>query len=129
VTTSGAVLVDRLGRDNAERLVAISGGRRLSVPSRLAGRAHARLAALLGEDLAILVVLHFGDSRLSVPLSLDGPGGARTPLDARKIRRLAARGWTTARIARELNCSERAIHAKRAAYRLRTPSRTREGDD
>jgi len=123
VTSGGAVLVERLNRTNAERLVAIVGGTRLHVPGRLVNAD--RLRRLLGPDLAVLVVLHFGDSRLSVPRSLDGPGGRRTPIDLRHLKRLVAKGWSTARIARELQCAERTVHAKRAILRSRTSSRSK----
>jgi hypothetical protein len=123
VTERVSALVERLNRANAERLVAISGGTRLHVPGRLANAG--RLTKLLGEDLAILVVLHFGDSRLAVPLTLDGPGGPRKPVDLRKLKRLVAKGWSSARIARELQCSERTIYAKRAALRSRTSRQPR----
>ena len=129
MTQSAALLVERLGRDNAAQLVARVGGSRLSIPTRLAGRAHRRLTDLLGENLAILVVLHFGDSRLSVPLSLDGPGGARAPVDVAKVRALLKRGWSSSRIARKLGCSERTITAKRATLRARSASRNHKRDD
>lgn len=108
-------IVARLGREDADRLSAIVGGIRLHVPGRLANAG--RLKGLLGERLAILVVLHFGDSRISVPLANDGPGGSRRKVDIRKIKRLAALGWSSARIARKLGCTERTITAKRAVLR------------
>jgi len=128
VTRSASLIVARLGRENADRLSSIVGGTRLHVPGNLANAG--RLKRLLGDDLAVLVVLHFGDSRLSVPLTNDGPGGARTRVDLRRIKRLANRGWSSARIARELKCSERTVDAKRALLRSRARTNvTTIGDD
>jgi len=113
-----SVIVERLGRDNALRLTQIVGGTRLRVPGD--PRNGQRLDRILGHDLAVLVILHFGDQLLSVPLSLDGPGAQGKPVDRRKVKRLTAKGWSAARIARHLGCSERTIYAKRAQSRTTT---------
>jgi len=109
------VIAERLGDDAAARLSAIVGGTRLHVPGQLVNAD--RLKRLLGDDLAVLVVLHFGDSRLYVPVP---DPAARGTVDPRKIKRLALRGWSSARIARELKCSERTVDAKRALFRSRS---------
>jgi hypothetical protein len=113
--TGASVIVRRLGPEAAAKLSAIAGGTRLHVPSRVTppptgGRdGFKRLAKLLGHDLAVLVVLHFGDSRIYVPRSTPPK-----PVDAKAVARLTKRGWSAARIARKLNCSDRTVHAKRA---------------
>lgn len=116
----------RLGRDNALRLIQIVGGTRLRVPGD--PRNGGRLERTLGHDLAVLVILHFGDQLLSVPLSLDGLGAQGKPVDRRKVKRLTAKGWSAARIARHLGCSERTIYAKRAQLRSSTSTTGRNND-
>lgn len=109
-----AVIAERLGHEHAARLSEIAGGTRLHVPRDLDNAT--RLKALLGDELAVLVVLHFGDSRLYVPVATRSG-----PVDVRKIKKLAARGWSSARIARELRCSENTVDKKRAKLRTRSP--------
>lgn len=116
------IIVDRLGQHDAERLAAIVGGTRLHVPGDPRNRG--RLASLLGDDLALLVIFHFGDSRFYVPTLAKTQG-----IDLRKLKRLANRGWSSARIARELKCSERTVDAKRAQFRSRARINVSMSDD
>lgn len=109
------IIVERLGADNAKRLSSIVGGTRLSVPGLLANAD--RLKRLVGDDLAVLLVLHFGDSRFYVPT-----GGPRAPVETAKVKRLSAKGHSSARIARALGCSERTVDAKLAKLRSRKPT-------
>lgn len=118
MTSRSALIVDRLGRENAAKLSRIAGGTRLHVPGQLATPATGgrngfeRLTRLVGPDLAVLLVLHFGDSRLYVPTSRTG-----RPVDAKVVARLSRKGWSASRIARKLGCSDRTVHAKREAAR------------
>ncbi len=118
MTKRSALIVERLGSANADRLSAIAGGTRLHVPLHVTTPASGgrdgfkRLALLVGEDLAILLVLHFADTRLYVPT-----GQPNRPVDAKAVSRLTKRGWSAARIARKLRCSDRAIHEARANVR------------
>lgn len=115
MTRKAAIIVDRLGPDNAARLSRIAGGTRLHVPSRVeapstGGRdGFKRLERLLGYDLAVLVVLHFGDSRLYVPRA-----DRSDPVDVKTVARLTRRGLSASKIAKKLKCSDRTVHAKRA---------------
>lgn len=110
-----SVLSDRLGAEQLAKLSTIVGGTRLHVPSSTLPPAtggsdgFARLSALVGRDLAILLVLHFADSRIYVPR-----GKRSAQVDARKVARLDAQGWSATRIARKLGCSNRTIHAARS---------------
>lgn len=110
-----SVLSDRLGAEQLAKLSTIAGGTRLHVPSTIAppvtGGSHgfARLSALVGERLATLLVLHFADSRIYVPR-----GKRSAQVDARKVAKLDAKGWSAPRIARQLGCSNRSIYAARS---------------
>jgi Homeodomain-like domain len=105
------VIAERLGQANAERLAVLVGGTSITIPDRLS--AASALRARIGDDLAVLVVLHFGGlERIYVPrLAHSGP------VDDRAVARLTNRGWSAKRIARKLECSERAIYSARRRNR------------
>ncbi len=88
-------LVEILGHEATEKLIAQFGGRRVYIPVRLP--ANSPLADHLGHDAGTLLCAHFGGDCLQVPVnSLQ-----------RQLQRLGADGLSARAIAERLQCSER----------------------
>jgi hypothetical protein len=122
MSRNASILVERLGLANAIQLAKAAGGTRIGVPTSLTGFRHHSDALQLrvGEELASLLVKHFGGTRIYVPRMAPRP-----PVDTRLVIRLTKRGWSASRIARKLGCSDRTVHAKRAAFARANPQETK----
>jgi len=102
-----AEIIRRLGPHDADRVFRAFGGTRLSIPARVA--LACRLSQTFDATLATRLVLHFGGNRFYVPLAEPAP-----IIDTRKLKRLIRKGFSNARIARALQCSERTVEKRRA---------------
>lgn len=108
-------LVERLGEDNAGKVIAALGGTRILVPDKLEhGDAPKRLELLVGRELAILLVLHFGGTWVYVPRL--APAGR---LSLSRVVRMTRAGKSANSIARASGCSDRAVYLRRAEARAR----------
>lgn len=103
------ILVDRLGPDHAETIIARLGGCRITVPGDLKDERVTKLEAMFGRELAVLIVLHFGDRSLYIP-----HGDSRARVDMADVVRLTKARKSAATIARELSCSDRTVYTWRA---------------
>jgi hypothetical protein len=115
MTTRPSAIVKRLGHEQAAALSAIVGGTKIDVPGNLTSSAFSvgRLRKRLGDGLFALLVFHFGGTRIYVPQVDAG----RARIDGAKVARLTQRGWSAARIARKIGCSDRAVYRSRAKAR------------
>ena len=123
--TSPPDVTDRLahvlGPEHAERLSASYGGTNIVVPMTLTGRGFTdgKLRRNVGDGLFALLVFHFGGTRIYVPQADANRTHRGKGIDAKQVARLTARGWSVARIARHLGCSDRTIFTKRAQLKLK----------
>jgi DNA-binding NarL/FixJ family response regulator len=112
-----AEILRRLGPEDAQSLFREFGGTRLAIPATL--KDAARLEAIFGHRLATRLVLHFGGTRGYIPH--DGP---TRRIDHKAAKSLIAKGISNARIARKLECSERAIEKLRVKLRAKSTKGT-----
>lgn len=98
---SYAVIVEVIGEAKALELSKKRGGRELfiPIPSRLGP--HSPVVQLIGVDAAEKLARRFAGDRFNVPL---GPGKRARVWELREA------GWTIARIAGEMRCTERTIY-------------------
>jgi len=111
-----SLIVDRLGKDRADLLSTRVGGTRVFVPNSIDDHS-GKLRDRLGDDLFGSLVFHFGGTRLYVPRPENDRRTGQEPVDDRRIASLTKRGWSAARIARKLGCSDRTVHGRRAKFR------------
>ena len=94
-------LLELLGPEGLAALSLARGGRRAYIPRSV--RAGHWLVEAVGLEAANLLAFQFGGCRIDVPLRSDP--GARN----QQILDLRQRGWSSARVARELGLSERQV--------------------
>lgn len=109
-------LEDKLGEENARKLSALVGGTQITVPDNLTASVFnaGRLRERVGDGLFALLVFHFGGIRLYVPQLAQDRRTGQDRIDPKAVERLTRRGWSAARIARKLGCSNRTVYKCRA---------------
>jgi hypothetical protein len=94
------ILLEQLGPETARKLADVFGGRRLYVPKAMGE--HHPIVQTIGPQAAAVLAEHFG-----------GAAGIDVPMLAERrarILELDAAGWSRARIARDVGCTERRVY-------------------
>ena len=104
---SRAKLIDLLGPDAAQKLVAAMGGAHFAVPAPDTVRCGA-LAATIGADAAVKFCREYGETRVIMPRFLRS-------LLVQRILDMTRAGMSARQIAVALHCSERRVFQVRAS--------------
>lgn len=98
----------RLGDEDAERIIQVAGGRRLSIPEGLEKYDTRQIEKLFGRELSIKLILHFGGRTIYVPRN-----GMSKKVSLRRVVYWTKRDKSASWIAQRLGCSDRTVYSCR----------------